>query len=251
VWFSPWTFVKVLYVLSRYLAFVDVSVMIVYQTRDHKSPRTCQIMYTITAWVAVFGIMIAEVILVVRTWAIWQRSKRVLHCLILASFIFSVPVIVVEKIFLDSLRFVADPNQAKGCSVTTGTPIIAINFTILITFETFLLVFTVLKAVEDYKISNCPGVMSVLYRDGIVFYIYLLAISLINLVVVVATPRGLAEMLAIYQHVLHSCFSGKVLINLREALRRRTRTLSLTDLVSTQLRHVHSESPARVADSTA
>lgn len=45
----------------------------------------------------------SPVILVVRTWAIWGRGKRIGYALLAASILAVVPVLVIENIFLKSI----------------------------------------------------------------------------------------------------------------------------------------------------
>jgi len=236
IWPSKWNVVKVLFFLTRYLPFIDMSLVLFYQTKTNIDVQTCQMTYFPAGWLIVVGITIAEIILMVRTWAIWGRSRRIAIFLGVACASALIPVLVIEHYFLKSLVFSPYPNPATpGCLLTAGSPVIAVSFIIVILFETFVLILTLIKGVQHYRVAGNRGFVAVLYRDGILFYIYLFIISLVNLIVIVTAPRELADILAIFQHVLHSCLSARILLNLREARQRETRPTSLN---STPLQHL-------------
>ncbi|EKM50592.1 uncharacterized protein PHACADRAFT_263959 [Phanerochaete carnosa HHB-10118-sp] len=179
----------------------------------------CRWMYNITGWMFLWGIGIAELILIIRTWAIWGRDKRI--GLGLSAGFLSLWIVnsyFLNK-FLNSLRF--EPAQAiapslQGCLPVAGGNVLFIDFVLLMVFETVVLGLTVFKMVHTSRRSTSPLVRS-LYRDGIFFYLYLFAISLVNVVVLLTTPREFANLLSSLQRSLHSMLSARLLLNLREA----------------------------------
>ncbi|KAH8102028.1 hypothetical protein BXZ70DRAFT_47824 [Cristinia sonorae] len=236
IWPSRWNLIKVLFFLTRYLPFIDISLVLFYQTKTNITVETCKKAYYPAGWLIVIGITLAEIILMIRTWAIWGRSRRIAICLGVACVSLLVPVLVIEHLWLKTLVFSPYPSPATpGCLLTGGSSIIAVSFIIVIIFETFVLVLTLIKGVQHYRLAGNRDLVAVLYRDGVLFYIYLFIISIINFIVIVAAPRELADILAIFQRVMHSCLSARVLLNLREARERETR---LTSLNSTPLQHI-------------
>jgi len=182
----------------------------------------CRMMYNITGWMFLWGIGIAELILIIRTWAIWGRDKRI-GLGLCAGFLslWIVNSYFLNK-FLTSLQF--EPAQAispslKGCLPIAGGNVLFIDFVLLMVFETIVLGLTVVKMVHTSRRSTSP-IMRSLYRDGIFFYIYLFAISLVNVVVLLTTPREFANLLSSLQRSLHSMLSARLLLNLREASAR-------------------------------
>ncbi|KAK7682860.1 hypothetical protein QCA50_014246 [Cerrena zonata] len=236
IWPSRWNIMKVLFLLTRYLPFVDVTLVLFYQLKTNISVETCRATYFPAGWFIVLGIMVAEIILTIRTWAIWGRSKRIGIILGVSALVAIIPTLYIEKVFLDSLVFSPYPSPATpGCLLTAGNPIIAASFVIVILFETLVLTLTLIKGVQHYRIASGRGFVSVLYRDGVVFYIYLFGISVVNLIVIVAAPRDLANLLAIFQRVMHSLLSARVLMNLREANQRE---YALAGMQSSPLQHL-------------
>jgi len=215
VWPSRWGLLKILFILTRYLPFVDVPGILYTRLKPSITVGECSNAFKFTGWLMVFGIVIAEVILVVRTWAIWGRTRFMAICLASVFTLCVVPVIYIESVYLDSVSFT--PIPSSGCFVSQGSTLIGIDFIIIITFESFVLVLTLIKGVKHYRHFGVHGCLSVLYRDGILFFVYLLGISVINLAVAVVAPSDLANGLVTLQRVIHATVSARVLINLREA----------------------------------
>jgi len=248
IWPSRFNLIKFLFFLTRYLPFFDVSLVLYYQLKPFITVNQCKVTYFPAGWCIVIGIATAEIILVVRTWAIWGRTRKMGLILAAACLVAIVPVLYVENVFLKSLVFSPYPNRATpGCLLTAGSPIIAISFVIIIVFETFLLILTLIKGIQHYRVAGSRGFVTVLYRDGILFYFYLLGFSIVNLIVIIAAPRDLADILATLQRVLHSSLSARVLMNLREARLRELDQLTLS--TDTPLRHLtfaHTEDSEQV-----
>ncbi|TCD64263.1 hypothetical protein EIP91_004302 [Steccherinum ochraceum] len=261
IWSSNWSTVKVLFVLTRYLPFSDMFLVLYYQTKTGIDSETCKRMYFPTVWLIIIGIVVAELVLVVRTWALWGRSRNIAICLGIACVVALLPVFVVESVFLKTLRFsqYSDP-RIPGCLLTGGSSIAAVNFIVVILFETFLLVLTLIVGVQRYRrLRGGSGLVAVLYRDGVLFYVYLLrqsasysssaqllltpqiVTSIANLVLNIVAPRELAGILASFQRILHSLLAARVLFNLREAAMREVRPLSALNSGSVHFRTQHSQ----------
>ncbi|TCD65534.1 hypothetical protein EIP91_002543 [Steccherinum ochraceum] len=219
MWPSQWSTVKVLYLLTRYLPFVDVSFLLYLQIKTHIDAETCKRLYYPTIWLIVIGIIIAESVLVVRTWAVWGRARVITISLGVSSLAGFIIILVVESIFLKTLSFSQFSDlRIPGCLLSGGSSIVIASFIVFIVFETFLLTLMLVVGVQRYRrISGSSGLISVLYRDGILFYIYVLLVSSVNLTLTIVAPRELSGMFVSYQRILHSILISRVLFNLRKA----------------------------------
>ncbi|TCD65519.1 hypothetical protein EIP91_002527 [Steccherinum ochraceum] len=198
MWPSPWNTVKVLYVLTRYLPLVDVSLLLYLHTKLHIDTETCKRLFFPTITFIALVIVIAECafqfhchvsntathlndwpyqgVLIVRTWAIWGCARPMTIFLSFSSVAVLIFVVVTEGIFLKTLSFsqFSDP-RIPGCLLLGGSPIIIVNYVTFIVFDTFLLTLFLIVGVQRYrKISRSSGLVNVLYRDGILFYVYVL-----------------------------------------------------------------------------
>jgi len=220
VWPSKWGIIKVLYFLTRYLPFVDISLVPVYRTNRNIAVSTCITLYVTDSLFNVSGIIIAELILAIRTWALWKRSKRVGIVIVVLAISAIIPAYVIcwEWMRESNLVYTVDPTV--GCTQTNGSPIIAIDFILIIIWESAVLGLTLFSGLPSFRVDRGRSLLSVAYRDGVLFYIYLLAFSIVNITVVIAAPRLLAGILTTMQRAVHSCLSARVILNLREVERR-------------------------------
>jgi len=163
----------------------------------------------------VLGIISAEIILVVRTWAIWGRTRLMGIFLTVIAALCIITVISIEIVTFNSGTFT--PIPSNGCLATQQSKLLGIDFIIIIIFESFVLILTLIKGLQHYRSFGLHGCLSVLYRDGILFYLSLLGISVLNLAIAVVAPLYLGNGLVSLQRVIHATLGARVLINLREA----------------------------------
>ncbi|KAH8102222.1 hypothetical protein BXZ70DRAFT_60827 [Cristinia sonorae] len=232
MWPSKLSITKLLYFYTRYSAFVDVALMMYYQLEPDISPETCKRLYILSSWLIVVGIILAEVILMLRTWAIWGRGKKIGIVLVLLSVSATVAACTIEGLFLKTLTFTTFPGTSvPGCLLTGGNTTVGVNFVIIILIETAVLLLTLTGGVQRFRVMRQRhGLASVLYRDGILFYVYLFVISILNFVVILTLPQYSGDLLTGIQRVLHSCLSARVLTNLRQASLRTERATALNSI---------------------
>jgi len=190
VWNSPWTLGTALFFLNRYLPFIDTFLSLKLKL-SMSSPETCQRQFTVVTWLIASGIIISEFILVLRT---------------ALAFI---PAIIVTDIELKSLKYV--PSDFPGCRLSAASSIIIISYILLALSETTVAVLTGIAAYRYLRHSQSRWVTQ-LYREGLLFYVYLLSISIANVLVPIFAPRIFANWLATPQRVMHSVLCNRVLL---------------------------------------
>ncbi|KAG2151659.1 uncharacterized protein EDB93DRAFT_268318 [Suillus bovinus] len=82
-WFRPWDITRVIFVASRYLPFIG-SALTAYDALSLNGPVTPARSQAENI-IHIISIVAAEALLVIRTWAFWQRSKRMLIGLVTYS----------------------------------------------------------------------------------------------------------------------------------------------------------------------
>ncbi|KAF8892293.1 hypothetical protein BD779DRAFT_1512102, partial [Infundibulicybe gibba] len=82
VWSPGRNLGTVLYFLTRYPAFIDTAVFL-YSALGYSIPSpVCDIVVDVSTWMFLFGIAIAEVIMMFCVWVIWGRGRRMAVSLI-------------------------------------------------------------------------------------------------------------------------------------------------------------------------
>ncbi|KAJ7724590.1 hypothetical protein B0H14DRAFT_3519565 [Mycena olivaceomarginata] len=191
------------------------------------SPR---LLTTISPGLSVLGIFFSEVILMLRTWAFWDRRRIVLIWLIILGTCALVTSMVTTQLELESLDYIT--TTGVGCTLAKASSIIIFAYLSVTILETTIVVLTAVKAYRDLRYSRQPWLIQ-LYRDGILFFIYLLSesfnaipaseipsqltpvISLANILVPILAPSIFSNWLASPQRVLHSVLCTRVLLRIR------------------------------------
>jgi len=219
VWKSKWSIVKVLYLLTRYPAFSDTALS-VYESLGPVALENCWAINAAGTWSTLFGISVAEVILVLRTAALWGNNKKILWSLSLVLAALVIICMVFQSLFLNSQTAKPPPFPSiSGCNLVGGNPIVIFNFIFLIMFEIAILVLTTYRWFKRFKGSANP-LVATLYRDGIVFFVCLSLISLGNVLILSLGPDEYHALITPFQRVMHSVLSCRILLNLREANRK-------------------------------
>lgn len=220
VWRVPWTFGKVLFLLTRYPVFAE-TFLVLYHQFAVMSPNECDLIYKTIGYQLGTGTLIAESILAVRTWVIWNRNPYIAITLVSGLVIFWTPVFYFLAQSLNSLVFTTAPDPSTpGCFLLSQKNILFVVFILVATFETLILILTIVKLFTHTRWSH-SSVIKVLYRDGITNYVYLFILSLCNMAVLLGAPHGYSTLLSALQRVLHAVLSGRVLLHLREASTRK------------------------------
>ncbi|KAF9782428.1 hypothetical protein BJ322DRAFT_1111291 [Thelephora terrestris] len=186
VWKRQWGLGTVLFVFNRYSPFIE-SIISLSIRFFFLSPQMCEKLTAILTWFIVLGLLTSEFILMLRTYAIWDRSRRALYILFSTGTLLSVLGIVSTEMELRSIKWEHAPG-GKGCHISEAGTIIFPAYISLLICETTIAVMTAMKASSHLRRSHSDFVV-VLYRDGFLFYLYCIGISLLNIVLTATGPR--------------------------------------------------------------
>ncbi|EJD38837.1 hypothetical protein AURDEDRAFT_172157 [Auricularia subglabra TFB-10046 SS5] len=230
IWPAQWGAGKILFLLARYITWPELVIVLWIELFDVK-PKLCHAIYTYATWSILAGITISDMILILRTWAIWGAKRSVLAMLsilllaITAANCYIVAYYIRNTVFISATSVVPG---IQGCVITDSTRRIGVTWISLTAFEFVIVLMTVVKGVEHFR-KGSSNLISSLYRDGILYFIYLFSISLTNLVFVYATPAEYIVLLAQLQRAFHAILSCRIILHLRSAATtRNTATVSGT-----------------------
>jgi hypothetical protein len=227
IWMQPMGFGSILFLLNRYLPFVD-TFLALYSQMSIVSPQQCKSLYMVITWLLASGLCVSELILLLRTFAVWQRNSRIFFGLTAMAVSTWAPGIAITFLEIRSFRFEPVPDGAVGCNLVAASKLIMVTFVLLALSETVVCVLTVIKGVQHLRTSSHSWVKHV-YRHGLLFYFYLLIITIINMVVpLVAAEPLYKNYLAIPQRVFHSIFCNRVILLI--SAQRSIRTYASVEL---------------------
>ncbi|TDL21437.1 hypothetical protein BD410DRAFT_840625 [Rickenella mellea] len=158
------------------------------------------------------GIIISEFILMMRTYALWGLKRSVFVGLTILAIVIYIPAIIITQIEVESFAYVG---SSSGCQRTKpASKIIFLAFVLLAISETVLVLMTVVK-VWNLKLRSNSRFLSTMYRDGLIYYLYLFGMTLINLIIPLTAPADFSHWLITPQRVLHSVLCTRVLLHIR------------------------------------
>ncbi|KAG1837581.1 hypothetical protein DFJ58DRAFT_815530 [Suillus subalutaceus] len=219
-WFKPWDVPRIMFTISRYLPFAGVGMTAYDALRDSN-----QCASTVEGYIIhIICIVAAEGLLVIRTWAFWQKSKRLLIVLLVY-----IVLSVSGAIATDLIPTMLIPG---GTCYFESTRNAAIVYMFLAMFDSVMLILTVYKRFHDYKDFRSEIIVT-LYHDGIFYMLCILAVTLANVICEGALPSAYSNMFDTLQVVSHSVLASRILFRLRESNERvHAPSMSLTTLDS-------------------
>ncbi|KAG9218427.1 hypothetical protein CCMSSC00406_0007972 [Pleurotus cornucopiae] len=161
IWFyhSSWSWTSALFMVNRYLPFIVIPNFL---------------------WL----------IITIRTWAVWEMKRKV--AIVVAIFFLALwtPSFIVMWRYLESIKLGPTPYPGYyGCSVTSSSQIMSAIWALLMTYETSIVVLMVYRGSLGYHKDGNTALFNAVYRDGIIYYLYVFVVSLVNVIVIASRPR--------------------------------------------------------------
>ncbi|KAJ7760876.1 hypothetical protein DFH07DRAFT_816050 [Mycena maculata] len=183
VWKYPWSPIKWLYLWARYSPFIDTALGVHIRTQLFVDPTTCHIVTSFVRIFAVLGTIITEMILTIRTYALYEKSLSLL--IFLAAMWLAIGGLNIWALvkWTTSLGPVA-LSPAGSCFLDSPTNIGTVCYFSLLFGETVVVLLTVWKGIRTFWLSRSAyrhsQLMINFYRDGIMFYLAIFVILVVD-----------------------------------------------------------------------
>ncbi|KAH7925434.1 hypothetical protein BV22DRAFT_1033991, partial [Leucogyrophana mollusca] len=150
IWPAPWSILKVLYLSTRYSPFID-TIPMMYHFFPGMDPHKCRIAVWFSGCLYTIG-MATSVILMLRTWAVWRRSRRIGWLLGVVYFSVSAPAYYSSVLFMKSIVYApSSPPNTPACLVISSNRLTVVNWSILMVLEALVLALTLIKTLKNYR----------------------------------------------------------------------------------------------------
>jgi len=163
------------------------------------------------------GMVTAEVILALRTWAVWRRDSGIGCGLIILAVGLFIPTCIFTSHFLRNLKF--DPPLYvgfRGCLFRIkGVRAEFVGVFAIGIVEIVVLGLMMISAFRLYRSGDRNELLNIIHRDGILFYVYLLCVTLPSVALMFTQPPDSKFTLVPLLSVLYSVFSTRIIINIR------------------------------------
>ncbi|KAJ7352683.1 hypothetical protein DFH08DRAFT_859621, partial [Mycena albidolilacea] len=238
IWKSKGSLIKCLYLWSRYATFLDVTLEALRRVDAdvNLDPAKCTAISTFISVYSTFGIGITEIILMVRTYALYGRSKKLLGFFLIMWL--SIVGFCTWAAIKWSQSVIVDLSPEISCDLYSSSNVLLACFIALLAAETVIVGLTVWKAIQisrtlsavsrlvsSKEISVCqPGVSAALksqhlvtsfYRDGVLFYVVMLLILILVVVLRGVAPAALKPIGEAPLRVMHSILACHLVIHVR------------------------------------
>ncbi|KAG1769675.1 hypothetical protein EDD22DRAFT_151575 [Suillus occidentalis] len=192
-WSRPWDITRVIFVISRYLPFIG-SALTAYAALRVSGPPAPSLAENS---IHILSIVAAEGLLLIRTWAFWQKSKTVLIGLIaysMVTIIAAVSMNVFPNHQLISAAMSTLPEQGG--------------------FESSRNAALVNSATTDKPEGS---IISTVYGGSVFNMGCIIAITVTNVIIDAVFPVGFSNMLDTLQLVVHSVLGSRIMFHLRSS----------------------------------
>ncbi|KAJ7677278.1 hypothetical protein B0H17DRAFT_1079818 [Mycena rosella] len=214
VWKSRWSVIKFLYLWTRYSAFIDTIIAVQERLDLHRNPSSCNHIMAFTTIFASTGIAVSEIILMIRTHALYERSKKLLVFFIVMWVSISAVNIWAVLQWTQSFKVQAAPSDISACYLGSLSDIGLVCYASLVAAETVLVILTLWKAIQTSTHQRTRLVTS-FYRDGVLFYLAILSFSIANVVILFLAPPGLNLIADTPLRVMHSVLCCHLVTHVR------------------------------------
>ncbi|ETW74923.1 hypothetical protein HETIRDRAFT_332579 [Heterobasidion irregulare TC 32-1] len=182
-------------------------------------PHMCHITYSIGSVLTMVGITISELILILRTYALYDRSRKFFYFF---GFLWVSGTGVASwavAVFVQSIVFERRANpKIAGCYMAVVNPVVFICFMALFIVETW---FTLWKGFRIWRQVRMSSLLATFYKDSILFYLAIFPLTIGNIIVFLTAPDELLDLLDTMTRVFHSIFACRILLHLRSAANSR------------------------------
>jgi len=194
VWKSPWSPIKCLYLWARYSTFVDTALSVHIRTQLDVDPSQCHTATSFIRIFAVIGTIITELILTIRTYALYGRSPYLLIFLsIMWLFIGGINIWALIKWAQSLIEVALSP--VNSCNLDSPSNIGVVCYLSLLIGETVVVLLTVWKGLRTFSLSRSAyrhsHLVTTFYRDGILFYLAIFVILVVDVSLESQAPAGL------------------------------------------------------------
>jgi len=213
VWGTKWEVTRIVFTLSRYLPFVSSSLT----CYDALVNNQCGSFILALDALYTASIVLSEGILILRTYALWGRSRRVLlFLLVLAGAFIAGAELTSLKIDLtlpgdstSSYKF-----NPSACAYKSSRSA-AFQYGFLAVYEIVLQSMNSWRKFRTYRGFQSRA-LNTLYWDGIIYMTWIILLSVANMTVMVAAPVAFIPALDTAQVAIHSVLACRIFFNLRQ-----------------------------------
>ncbi|KAJ8093970.1 hypothetical protein PM082_009855 [Marasmius tenuissimus] len=219
IWKSPRSLFKILFLVQRYLPFIDTVVFVQYYIAESTSHRPCIIIYNVATWSSICGIVLSEIVLAYRLWAVWYRNRPVITGLCIFFLLCWVPSLVLFGKFIAGIKYISNRgllSHHKGCLFGPSNNFIFLFWVLMMVYDTGTFIMMLIPGIRAYRTGGLPKLLRAVYCEGVIYYAFISIVSVTNFVLVLTLSKDYVHLLAAFERVLHSILASRCILHIRE-----------------------------------
>jgi len=216
IWFRKLSLVTCLFYLSRYLPFFDTIALSLYAFETNPMNKANYAIRIIQFSSYMIGIALAVVILVARTVALWGKATRLAAFLLTFTAAIFIPAFYLTGAFLANTTYISFGGLLDGLRIATyDDKRLLIMFGLLFLIESTILLLTL----KRFGRNSHSTLFKRILRDSIQFYVIICGLAVICFILVAISPTPITGVvLATLYRVVHSVFSCRIVLNIRQGV---------------------------------
>ncbi|TFK17659.1 hypothetical protein FA15DRAFT_314032 [Coprinopsis marcescibilis] len=222
VWLSPWTFVKVLFLLARCSVFLEAVFVIGYsftETAD-LTPLTCDVWLALTGMSVVSSIALAEAIFFIRIYALSGRSRLMWSYLILQWTTVHVAQFVLMGYIVRSFAFPIIPGVVErigcfGIPLPRSIPMLTALFSLPVFSGMMLVLIMGYLGLRKFRLAHATNLITIYFRDGYLYFLVIASLAIVNVILGLKITGPSNLVIGESQGVLYSILSCRLLLHMR------------------------------------
>ncbi|TFK26913.1 hypothetical protein FA15DRAFT_702332 [Coprinopsis marcescibilis] len=219
IWPGSWSLIKALFFVARYMAFADITFVLMYCLSTALAPKDCQILLNVASMATLTSVVFSEAILFLRVYAISSRGWGIRIYLSVHYIVIHAAQYVLLAKFLQSLSFrdspfpdlvgcfsLPAPNSGRYLSFFFGSSVVG-----------QIIIFFIMCwiGLRKYRAHN-SNLGAIFFRDGTIYFALLTSIGIANMTVNLTASATFNVMLAECQAIFHAVFATRMVLHLRE-----------------------------------
>ncbi|KZS98876.1 hypothetical protein SISNIDRAFT_480475 [Sistotremastrum niveocremeum HHB9708] len=212
IWSQPWNGGKLLFLLNRYISPTQYLLQLLALDLPALSGSRCLQVYRLPYAATLYATAIAEIILILRTYALYDSSRRILAFLMS---MFTAHVVVMVLAVVHAVPYPLPPGLI-GCTLTGNGLLYVFFWAAPWIADSIIFALTLWRIVDLRRKSTVRlPLLHVLARDGILWYTVIVTIDAVNVLIFLLSPEGVKPMGAAFGQICMTVMISRLQLNLR------------------------------------
>lgn len=224
VWKSRWSPVKNLFLLNRYFVIVNIIVQqfLLGTVNGRRSLSQCHGLVQAFIFLTAFGTFLSELLLCLRLWVMWDKNKKVLAGILAIFVAITIYYITDAELSFDLSNTGPDSpldHPPKGCALNVQEHRAYITPIILVVADIIKVALSLIPTLRIYTSRSRAifrnNIMNEVYREGVLFYVYLCIYSVVELLLVIQSADNAVTAVPVFL-VIRVVLASRMVLHIRQ-----------------------------------